>query len=81
LTLKLEAFILVPKCTNAESLVTTCPMLFKNCVNNFWDARTDAQTDSRTAQIHNASGHYTGRGIIRQQSLKFSKGTMQSGIF
>ena len=38
LTPKLEAFIIVPKCTNAESLVKMCPILFRHCVNNAQDA-------------------------------------------
>jgi len=50
LTPKLEAFILVTKCTNAESLVKKYVQYFSRyCVNNVQDARTDAQTAQKYA--------------------------------
>ena len=67
LTPNTEAFILVPKCNKAESLVKICLIFSTYCVNSVQggctDRHADAQTDALTAQIHNASGQYAGRGI------------------
>ena len=59
-----DMFIVVQKCTYAESLEKACSIAYflkilceqKNyCVNNLWDAQTDIQTDrrkdSRTGRI------------------------------
>ena len=61
LTSNTEAFILVPKCTNVESLVTIRPIFSRYCVNNIRDG--DRQT--RTARIHNGSSRYTDGRIIK----------------
>ena len=59
----IDLLILVPKCTNAKTLVKISQMFFKILCQQS-SGRTDRLTDSRTARKHNATGHNTfGRGI------------------
>jgi len=69
---KLDAFILVPKRTNAESLAKISPTVSKKLLTTF-PTHGQTKTDSRTAWIHNASGHYVGEGIIKTLHRCFSR--------
>jgi len=57
---KLETFILVPKCTNAENLEKICPILFKTlCYQR--SRNTVRQTHKQSENC--LQSHYVGGGI------------------
>jgi len=65
---KLSMFILIPKCTNAKSLVRIHSIVSRYCVNNVQDTQTETQSQAdRQADgltnSPNASSHYVGEGI------------------
>jgi len=43
------------------------------CVNNVWNVRTDAWTNSQTTWTHKASGHHVGKGIETDNVNKLKK--------
>jgi len=61
---KLEAFILCPKCTSSESFTKILQYFSRYCFNHVWNA----QTETGTARIHNASSYYVGEGTTNKES-------------
>jgi len=68
---KLEAFILVPKCTNAESLVKICPTLFNTLhgLTTFW---THEETHRLTYRLRTARKHVSDRTLWRRHKNSIS---------